>query len=211
VKAIVQDRYGGPEVLQFREIDPPVPTDDEVLVRVRAAGLDRGVWHVMTGLPYMIRLVVPTLGLLRPKVAVRGMDVAGQVEAVGRQVIRFQPGDEVFGWCDAAAGPAGAAGAHRDWQGHPVIDKTFPLSEEPQAIRYLVEKYADRRDWLASGAGNTYTVCSMCRSCFGCCVELRHLRQAAQCGDLLIGGPFRPLEGRLPGTVSGVASASRKE
>jgi NADPH:quinone reductase-like Zn-dependent oxidoreductase len=102
MKAIVQDRYGGPDVLEFRDIDRPVPTDDEVLVQVHAAGLHRGDWHVMTGLPYLIRIVVPTLGLRKPKVPVRGMDVAGRVEAVGAQVTRFRPGDEVFGWCDGA-------------------------------------------------------------------------------------------------------------
>jgi NADPH:quinone reductase-like Zn-dependent oxidoreductase len=98
MKAIVQDTYGAPEVLELRDIDRPVPADDEVLVRVHAAGLDRGVWHVMTGLPYLIRVVVPTLGLRRPKVPVRGMDVAGRVEAVGNDVTRFRPGDAVFGW-----------------------------------------------------------------------------------------------------------------
>jgi NADPH:quinone reductase-like Zn-dependent oxidoreductase len=67
MKAIVQDRYGGPEVLDFREIDQPVPKDNEVLIQVHAAGLHRGDWHVMTGLPYMIRLAVPALGLRRPK------------------------------------------------------------------------------------------------------------------------------------------------
>jgi NADPH:quinone reductase-like Zn-dependent oxidoreductase len=100
MKAIVQDRYGGPEVLELRDILRPVPKDDQVLVRVQAAGLDRGVWHVMTGLPYLIRVVVPTLGLRRPKVPVRGMDVAGRVEAAGDDVTRFRPGDEVFGWTD---------------------------------------------------------------------------------------------------------------
>jgi NADPH:quinone reductase-like Zn-dependent oxidoreductase len=86
MKAIVQDRYGGPEVLEFADIDRPVPTDDQVLVQVRAAGLHRGDWHIMTGLPYMIRLAVPTLGLRKPKVPVLGMDVAGRVEAVGAPV-----------------------------------------------------------------------------------------------------------------------------
>jgi NADPH:quinone reductase-like Zn-dependent oxidoreductase len=100
MKAIVQDTYGSTEVLEFRDIDQPVPTDDQVLVRVHAAGLDRGVWHVMTGLPYLIRLLVPTLGLRKPKVPVRGMDLAGQVEAVGRNVTRIRPGDDVFGWTD---------------------------------------------------------------------------------------------------------------
>jgi NADPH:quinone reductase-like Zn-dependent oxidoreductase len=100
MKAIVQDRYGGPEVLELRDILRPEPSDDQVLVRVHAAGLDRGVWHVMTGLPYLIRILVPTLGLRRPKVPVRGMDLAGRVEAVGGTVTRFRPGDEVFGWTD---------------------------------------------------------------------------------------------------------------
>jgi NADPH:quinone reductase-like Zn-dependent oxidoreductase len=103
MRAIVQDTYGPPEVLQLRDVDRPVPGDGEVLVRVRAAGLDRGVWHVMTGLPYLIRVVVPSLGLGRPKVPVRGMDLAGTVEAVGQGVTRFRPGDAVFGWTDAGS------------------------------------------------------------------------------------------------------------
>jgi NADPH:quinone reductase-like Zn-dependent oxidoreductase len=102
MKAIVQDRYGDVDVLDFRDIDQPVPKANQVLVRVHAAGLHRGDWHVMTGLPYLIRLVVPTLGLRGPKTPVLGMDVAGTVEAVGEQVTRFRPGDAVFGWCDGA-------------------------------------------------------------------------------------------------------------
>jgi NADPH:quinone reductase-like Zn-dependent oxidoreductase len=102
MKAIVQDAYGSADVLELREIDRPVPTDGEVLVRVRAAGLHRGDWHVMTGLPYLIRIVVPSLGLRKPKVSVRGMNVAGTVEAVGPNVARFRPGDAVFGWCDGS-------------------------------------------------------------------------------------------------------------
>jgi NADPH:quinone reductase-like Zn-dependent oxidoreductase len=102
MKAIVQDTYGSTEVLELRDVDKPVPKDNEVLVRVHAAGLDRGVWHVMTGLPYLIRFVVPTLGLRKPKVPVRGMDLAGRVEAVGKQVTRFRPGDAVFGWTDGS-------------------------------------------------------------------------------------------------------------
>jgi NADPH:quinone reductase-like Zn-dependent oxidoreductase len=112
MKAIVQDTYGSADVLKFADIDRPVPKDNEVLIRVHAAGLHRGDWHVMTGLPYLIRLVVPSLGLRRPKVRVRGMDVAGTVEAVGTQVTRFQPGNEVFGWCDGAF--AEYACAHQD-------------------------------------------------------------------------------------------------
>src|SRR3712207_1251836 len=95
MKAIVRDTYGSPDVLELREIDKPVVKDDEVLVRVHAAGVDRGVWHVMTGLPYPIRLA--GYGLRAPKNPVIGSDVAGVVEAVGKNVSRFQPGDEVFG------------------------------------------------------------------------------------------------------------------
>jgi NADPH:quinone reductase-like Zn-dependent oxidoreductase len=95
VKAIVQDTYGSADVLELRDIDKPVAGDGEVLVRVRAAGLDQGVWHVMAGLPYPIRLA--GYGLRAPKTPVPGADVAGVVEAVGTDVTRFRPGDEVFG------------------------------------------------------------------------------------------------------------------
>ncbi|TCC46319.1 hypothetical protein E0H73_44045 [Kribbella pittospori] len=93
--AITQDKYGSADVLEVRDIDTPAITDSEVLVRVRAAGVDRGVWHLMAGLPYPIRLA--GYGVRAPKNRVLGMDVAGVVEAVGRNVTRFQPGDEVFG------------------------------------------------------------------------------------------------------------------
>jgi NADPH:quinone reductase-like Zn-dependent oxidoreductase len=103
MRAITQDRYGGLDALRLADLERPVPADGEVLVRVHAAGLDRGVWHVMTGLPYLVRLVVPTMGLRRPKAPVRGMDLAGRVEAVGRGVTRFRPGDAVFGWSDTGS------------------------------------------------------------------------------------------------------------
>src|SRR5829696_8203176 len=95
MKAIVRDTYGSAGVLELRDIDKPEIGDEEVLVRVRAAGVDQGVWHVMTGLPYPIRLA--GYGLRAPKTPVLGADVAGVVEAVGKDVTRFQPGDEVFG------------------------------------------------------------------------------------------------------------------
>ncbi len=93
--AVVQDRYGSPDVLRVARIPRPTVAADEVLVRVRAAGVDRGTWHLMTGLPYPLRLA--GFGVRRPKQPVLGMDVAGTVEAVGRDVTRFRPGDEVFG------------------------------------------------------------------------------------------------------------------
>jgi NADPH:quinone reductase-like Zn-dependent oxidoreductase len=95
MKAIVRDTYGSPDVLELRDIDKPEIGDDEVLVRVHAAGVDRGVWHVMTGLPYPIRLA--GYGLRVPKNPIIGSDVAGVVEVLGKNVSRFQPGDEVFG------------------------------------------------------------------------------------------------------------------
>lgn len=95
MKAIVQDTYGSPDVLELKDIDKPVVKDDEVLLRVHAAGLDRGVWHIMAGLPYPIRLA--GYGLRAPKNPVIGSDVAGVVEAVGENVTGFRPGDEVFG------------------------------------------------------------------------------------------------------------------
>lgn len=97
MKAIVQDTYGSADVLELREIDKPEVGGQDVLVRVRAAGLEPGVWHLMTGRPYLVRIL--GYGLRKPKVRVRGNDVAGHVEAVGKLVTRFQPGDEVFGAC----------------------------------------------------------------------------------------------------------------
>jgi NADPH:quinone reductase-like Zn-dependent oxidoreductase len=100
MKAIVQDNYGPPDVLELRDIDTPVVKDNEVLVRVHAAGVDPGVWHVMTGIPYLIRIM--GYGLRAPKSRVRGYDVAGRVEAVGKHVTRFTVGDDVFGMCDGS-------------------------------------------------------------------------------------------------------------
>lgn len=91
---MVQDRYGSQDVLELRDIDRPVPKPDEVLLRVRAAGVDQGVWHIVTGLPLLGRLA---FGLRQPRNPVPGMDVAGIVEAVGARVTEFRPGDEVFG------------------------------------------------------------------------------------------------------------------
>jgi NADPH:quinone reductase-like Zn-dependent oxidoreductase len=94
MKAIVQDTYGPADVLELREIERPEVGENDVLVRVRAAGSGPDVWHIMTGQPYMARAA---LGFRRPKVRVRGWDVAGTVEAVGASVTDFRPGDEVMG------------------------------------------------------------------------------------------------------------------
>jgi NADPH:quinone reductase-like Zn-dependent oxidoreductase len=96
MQAMVQDEYGSGEVMHLRQIDQPGIADHEVLVRVRAAGVNPADWAIMSGLPYIAR---PIYGLRRPKHAVRGTDVAGTVEAVGSAVTRFKVGDDVFGWC----------------------------------------------------------------------------------------------------------------
>ena len=99
MRAITQHRYGGTETLQLTEIDTPTPGPGEVLVRVRAAGVDRGTWHLMAGRPYAVRLA---FGLRRPKLPVVGRDVAGVVDRVGDGVTSFAIGDEVIGTADGS-------------------------------------------------------------------------------------------------------------
>src|SRR5712691_253136 len=94
MRAIVQDKYGSPDVLNLREVDRPEPLDDEVLVRVNAAAVNRADWIALTGRPYAARLA---FGLFRPKLQIPGIAMAGQVAAVGRNVTQFKPSDEVFG------------------------------------------------------------------------------------------------------------------
>ena len=100
MKAIVQDTYGSPDVLTLAEIEKPSIGDGEVLVRVHAAGVDRGVWHVMTGLPYLTRIM--GYGLRAPKQRVRGTEVAGTVEAIGKGVTEVAVGDEIYGACEGS-------------------------------------------------------------------------------------------------------------
>jgi NADPH:quinone reductase-like Zn-dependent oxidoreductase len=107
MKAIVQHKYGSPDVLELRDIDRPAVKDDEVLVRVRAAAVNIGDWHLLRGVPYVMRLV---FGLLKPRREIPGLDMAGRIEAVGRSVAQFRPGDEVFGWCKGAFAECVCAG-----------------------------------------------------------------------------------------------------
>jgi NADPH:quinone reductase-like Zn-dependent oxidoreductase len=106
MKAIVHERYGSAEVLQSRDIEKPQIGDDEVLVRVHAASVHVGDWILMTGSPFIMRMAT---GLRRPKNPVPGTDVAGTVEAVGKDVQRLRPGDDVFGWSDGAFAEYAAA------------------------------------------------------------------------------------------------------
>jgi NADPH:quinone reductase-like Zn-dependent oxidoreductase len=108
VKAIVQETYGLTDVLQVREVDTPQPGPDQVLVRVRAASVHLGDWLLMRGSPFIVRM---TSGLRKPKNRVPGTDIAGTVEAVGRDVTELRPGDHLFGWCAGAFAEYAVAGA----------------------------------------------------------------------------------------------------
>jgi len=99
VKAIVQHVYGGPDVLKLEEIEKPVVMEHHVLLRVHASSVNPVDWHLMRGSPFVLRMMG---GLRKPRRRIRGIDVAGRVEAVGNGVTRFRPGDEVFGWCNGA-------------------------------------------------------------------------------------------------------------
>ena len=94
MKAIVYERYGSPDVLELKEVEKPVPKDNEILIKVYAASVNDWDWGLLRGKPFVNRLL---FGLLKPKIKILGVDIAGQVEAVGRNVKKFQPGDEVFG------------------------------------------------------------------------------------------------------------------
>ena len=116
MKAIVQDRYGPPDVLRLDDVDRPVPGSGEVLVRVRAATVNARDWHLMRGDPYIARLVSSAMGINRPKLRVRGTDFAGTVEAVGPNVRWFGVGDEVYGevhgaFAEYVCAPSGVVGS----------------------------------------------------------------------------------------------------
>jgi NADPH:quinone reductase-like Zn-dependent oxidoreductase len=125
--AMVQDRYGSADVLELRDVEQPVVGADDVLVEVRAAGLDAGVWHLMTGRPYFMRLV--GFGLRRPKRnPIPGREVAGVVAAVGSAVADLRPGDEVLGICDGSF--AEYVATRREW----LVPKPANLTFEQAAV-----------------------------------------------------------------------------
>jgi NADPH:quinone reductase-like Zn-dependent oxidoreductase len=108
MRAAVQERYGPPEDLRLTEVEKPVIGEGDVLVRVLAAGVNPLDWHLVRGTPFVARMA---MGMPKPKVTIRGVDVAGRVEAVGKDVTTVRPGDDVFGWCNGAfaeyaSGPA---------------------------------------------------------------------------------------------------------
>ncbi|MDQ3197962.1 MAG: NAD(P)-dependent alcohol dehydrogenase, partial [Verrucomicrobiota bacterium] len=110
MKAIVYCDYGSPEVLRLEEVATPVPTDDQILVKVRAAGVNPLDWHYLRGTPYIMRMET---GLRKPKSGRFGVDFSGTVEAVGSKVTHFKPGDEVFGGRPGALAEYVVAGAEK--------------------------------------------------------------------------------------------------
>ena len=100
MKAAVRSKYGSPEVLTVKEVDPPIPKGDEVLIRVYATTVNRSDYHVLTGKPFFMRFIT---GLLGPKLSITGSDFAGQIEATGKNAKRFKAGDKVMGFIDMGA------------------------------------------------------------------------------------------------------------
>jgi len=171
MRAIVQDKYGSADVLELREIDKPVVKGDEVLVRVHAAGVDPGVWHLMTGMPYLIRVM--GYGLRAPKDRVRGRAVAGRVEAVGEKVTQFKPGDDVFGTCEGSF--ADYASAREDRLAPKPANLTFeqaatvPISAHTalQALRDAGQVRPGQRVLIIGAAGGVGSFAVQLAKAFG--------------------------------------------
>ncbi|NIX56640.1 MAG: zinc-binding dehydrogenase [candidate division Zixibacteria bacterium] len=159
MKAIIQEKYGSPEVLQLKEVEKPIPGDDEVLVKVHAASVNSWDWDRLTGKPRLYRLLS---GVMKPKLAILGADVAGKVEAVGQNVKRFKPGDEVFG--DLCEGNWGAFAEYVSAPEDALILKPSVMSYEeaaavPQAGVMALQSIRDKgmvkqgQKVLINGAG----------------------------------------------------------
>lgn len=154
MKAIVQDEYGSADVLHLREIERPKIGAEDVLVRIHAAGVDFGVWHLMAGLPYAVRLV---MGVRKPRNPVRGVEFAGVVDEIGSKVSAFKPGDEVFGVCDGSF--AEYARASQTLVLHKPANLTFeqaavvPVSATTAVVGLRSAKVATGQKVLVIGAG----------------------------------------------------------
>ena len=171
MKAIAQETYGPPDVLEFRDVEDPVVEDSDVLVRVHAAGAGPDVWHIMTGQPYMARLA---LGLRRPKVPIRGWDVAGTVERTGSAVSTFRPGDEVMGVAEA-----GSFAEHAVTPADKLVRKPANVSFEQaaavpisgvtalQAIRDKAKVQPGQRVLVIGAAGGVGTMAVQIAKAFG--------------------------------------------
>lgn len=148
LNAIVQERYGSPpEVLELREIDRPATGEDDLLVRVVAAGVDPGVWHTMAGDPSLMRLM--GYGLRAPKEKVRGLDFAGVVETAGANVTGFAAGDEVFGTCAGSYAEYARARARRI--AHKPANVTFEQAASVPASGYTAVQALWDKGEVAAG------------------------------------------------------------
>jgi NADPH:quinone reductase-like Zn-dependent oxidoreductase len=171
MKAIVQDQYGSADVLELREIDRPILKAGEVLVRVHAAGVDPGVWHLMTGMPYLIRIM--GYGFRAPKDRVRGRALAGIVEAVGANVTGIKPGDEVFGTSEGSF--ADYASARQDRIAAKPRNLTFeqaatvPISAQTalQALRDAGQVRPGQRVLIIGAAGGVGSFAAQLAKAFG--------------------------------------------
>jgi NADPH:quinone reductase-like Zn-dependent oxidoreductase len=171
MKAIVQNRYGSADVLRLTEIEKPVVGAGEVLVHVSAAGVDPGVWHLMTGRPYLIRVM--GYGLRAPKWRVRGRDLAGRVEAVGAKVTRFKAGDDVFGTSEGSF--ADYTSAREDRLGPKPANLSFeqaatvPISAQTalQALRDAGQVRPGQRVLIIGAAGGVGSFAVQIAKAFG--------------------------------------------
>jgi NADPH:quinone reductase-like Zn-dependent oxidoreductase len=163
LKAIVQDEYGALDDLTLRDVDTPVPRDDEVLVRVRAASLHPDVWHVVNGRPFVLRLMGG--GFARPRNPIPGTDMAGVVESVGKNVTRFRPGDAVFGETTRSPWMNGGAYAEyvavkEEWLATKPVNVTFEQAASVPTSGYIAlinlrdaDKLQPGRRVVINGAG----------------------------------------------------------
>lgn len=173
MKAIVQDRYGSADVLELGDVQEPVVGEDDVLIRVHAAGCGPDVWHLMTGRPYFARLMI---GLRRPRQRVRGWDVAGTVEAAGAKVTGFEPGDEVMGEAP------GSFAEHAIGRSDKLVRKPARLSFEQaaalpmsgatalQALRDKANVQPGQRVLIVGAAGGVGTLAVQIAKAFGAVV-----------------------------------------
>jgi len=167
MKAIVQDRYGSADVLELRDIEDPVVGEDEVLVRVRAAGAGPDVWHFMTGRPFIAR---PVIGFRGPKERVRGWDVAGTVEALGANVTAFEVDDEVMGEARGSFAEVAVAEADKLVRKPARLSfeeaRRFPSPASRRSRRCARDRSGrgSRSSWSAHPAGSGHSRCRSRRS-----------------------------------------------
>ncbi|HEY9828640.1 MAG TPA: alcohol dehydrogenase catalytic domain-containing protein [Stenomitos sp.] len=140
-EAIIQTEYGSTDVLSLKEVDKPVVPDNGVLVKVYAASVNAGDWHLMRGTPSLIHFMFG--GILKPKIKILGFDVAGRVEAIGKDVKQFKPGDEVFGdlsECGFSAFAEYVCATEAALVLKPVVTTFEAAATVPTAIRHLEQK-----------------------------------------------------------------------